>query len=155
MRDFEKRDDKFSGGIVGSVADEDVSAERTVSHRPDFIDPMADFDGDNVPRSTFPEHSPDGGTTPAGAAPLFADIDAENFRSRWREIQTDFVDEPRGSVERADALVKEVVDRLTSAFASNRSDLERQWSAGDEVSTEDLRRTLQSYRSFFERLLTI
>jgi hypothetical protein len=34
-----------------------------------------------------------------------------------------------------------------------RSKLEDQWSSGGDVSTEDLRLTLQRYRSFFERLL--
>jgi hypothetical protein len=29
----------------------------------------------------------------------------DGFRSRWREIQTKFVDEPRESVQQADALV--------------------------------------------------
>ncbi len=95
---------------------------------------------------------PDGGTP---AAPLFPAGESDGFRSRWMEIQTRFVDEPRQSVEEADVLVKEVSDRLVSVFARNRDELERQWSAGDEVSTEDLRRTLQRYRSFFERLLSV
>ncbi len=71
------------------------------------------------------------------------------------QIQTQFVDEPRRSVEQADDLVAEVTERLTSVFSQNRSDLERQWTAGDEVSTEELRRTLRRYRSFFERLLSM
>ncbi len=86
---------------------------------------------------------------------LFASDDAQRFRLRWTEIQTNFVDEPRRAVEEADDLVSEMSERITSLFTQNREELERQWSAGDEVSTEQLRRTLQSYRSFFERLLSL
>lgn len=88
-------------------------------------------------------------------APLFSLDDSERFRARWKEIQTNFVDEPRRSVEEADELVAEVTDQLTAAFKRNRDNLERQWTAGDEVSTENLRQSLQHYRSFFERLLSM
>jgi hypothetical protein len=89
-----------------------------------------------------------------GNAPLFAGNESEGFRSRWSEIQTGFVDEPRQAVEKADGLVAEVVQRLVQTFADERSRLEAQWGKGDDVSTEDLRIALQRYRSFFERLLT-
>lgn len=87
--------------------------------------------------------------------PIFPAEDTDRFRARWMEIQTHFVDEPRRSVEEADELVEEVTERLTSVFSRNREDLEQQWTAGDEVSTEDLRRTLQRYRTFFQRLLSV
>ena len=95
------------------------------------------------------------GDSGQGHAALFPADDRDRFRTRWMEIQTNFVDEPRRSVEQADDLVSEVTDRIAALFAQNREDLERQWSAGDEVSTEDLRRALRSYRSFFERLLSV
>ena len=88
-----------------------------------------------------------------GTAPLFAGNESEGFRSRWTEVQTGFVDEPRQSVEKADGLVAEVVQRLVQTFADERNRLEAQWDKGDDVSTEDLRIALQRYRSFFERLL--
>lgn len=74
---------------------------------------------------------------------------------RWERIQDRFVDEPRRAVEEADALVGEVVDDLARAFADRRERLEQQWNAGEEVSTEELRRALQRYRSFFRRLVTV
>jgi hypothetical protein len=89
-----------------------------------------------------------------GAAALLADEDAGGFRSRWNEIQVRFVDEPRGSVEKADGLVAEMTGRLTRMFSEERTRLEGQWERGDDVSTEDLRIALQRYRSFFERLLS-
>ena len=61
--------------------------------------------------------------------------------------------EPRRSIEDADALVDEVTKALMARFADERQHLERQWSAGSEPSTEDLRIALQRYRAFFDRLL--
>lgn len=86
---------------------------------------------------------------------LFDEDEAEVFRSRWNAIQTNFVDEPRSAVEDADSLVAEVIKRIAEVFADERAQLEEQWSRGDDVSTEDLRITLQRYRSFFKRLLSV
>jgi len=72
---------------------------------------------------------------------------------KWQRIQAEFVDDPRKSVAGAHELVGEVVQRIVDAFAQERSELERQWSKGDDVSTEDLRVCLQRYRAFFSRLL--
>jgi hypothetical protein len=89
------------------------------------------------------------------ASPLFPEKETNDFRTRWTEIQTGFVDEPRRSVEQADALVAEVIKRLANSFAEERSKLEGQWGRGDDVSTEDLRVALRRYRSFFDRLLNV
>jgi len=86
---------------------------------------------------------------------LFHDEEGRGFRTRWDAIQTGFVDQPKAAVEQADALVVEMLKRLTDGFGDERTKLESQWSRGQEVSTEDLRVALKRYRSFFERLLSI
>src|SRR5690348_9574170 len=91
----------------------------------------------------------------SGRAPLFADNERENFRSRWQEIQGNFVDEPRRAVEQADQLVDSIIKRLTDVFAAERNKMEQDWSKGQDVSTEDLRQALRRYRSFFDRLLSV
>lgn len=88
-------------------------------------------------------------------APLFQDEELGGFRTRWEAIQTGFVDEPRSAVEQADALVNEMINRLSDVFGRERKTLEGQWGRGDNVSTEDLRVALKRYRSFFERLLSV
>jgi hypothetical protein len=101
----------------------------------------------------------DRGLAPSAEAgtrtPLFPSNELETLRTRWREIQTAFVDEPRKAVEQADGLVASTVKRLAEVFAGERSGLEKQWDRGDSVSTEDLRVALQRYRTFFDRLLSI
>jgi hypothetical protein len=94
-------------------------------------------------------------TADAADAPLFASDEAETFRSRWTDIQTGFVDQPRKAVEDADGLVAEVIQKLAQVFADERSKLESQWGQGDDVSTEDFRIAMQRYRSFFDRLLSV
>ena len=85
---------------------------------------------------------------------LFPDDELHNFRARWDQAQTSFVDEPRQAVEQADSLVANVVKRIAEQFSAERATLEQQWAQGDNVSTEDLRQALRRYRSFFDRLLT-
>ncbi|HEX7105504.1 MAG TPA: hypothetical protein VF218_06025 [Acidothermaceae bacterium] len=80
----------------------------------------------------------------------------DEFEARWRDVQTGFVDEPRGAVDRADTLVGEVVDAVTAGFSARRSQLEQRWAAeGEEAATENLRQALRAYREFFDRLLKI
>jgi hypothetical protein len=94
-------------------------------------------------------------TNEESRTPLFAADAAESFRSRWQDIQTSFVDEPRRAVEQADGLVAEVMQQLAKTFADERSQLETQGDHGKDISTEDLRMALRHYRSFFDRLLSI
>ena len=87
--------------------------------------------------------------------PLFESGVAEQFRTHWLKIQSCFVDDPLTSVKAADDLVIDVIENLVSTIAENRMTLEEQWSRADQASTEDLRRTLKRYRSFFNRLLSL
>jgi hypothetical protein len=84
---------------------------------------------------------------------LLDDSELQSITMRWKDIQAEFVDEPKAAVKEADALVAELMQRLASMFAAERAELEHRWSGGDQVSTEDLRQGLRRYRSFFERLL--
>jgi hypothetical protein len=86
---------------------------------------------------------------------LFIANEANELRGRWDGIQVGFVDEPRKSVQEADALVSATITRLAEMFAAERQNLEQQWDRSENVSTEDLRLALQRYRSFFARLLAI
>jgi hypothetical protein len=87
--------------------------------------------------------------------PLLATGDIQDLRSRWDQIQTGFVDEPRMAVKQADELVAQAMKRLAESFAGERGRLEQQWDRGDDVSTEELRQALRKYRSFFQRLLNV
>ena len=91
----------------------------------------------------------------AKSMPLFPQNELQEMRSQWDTIQTAFVDQPRQAVEDADNLVATAIKRLAEQFAEERASVERQWSSGENVSTEVLRQSLRRYRSFFERLLSV
>jgi hypothetical protein len=84
---------------------------------------------------------------------LFSDNDVASWRSQWSDVQAGFVDEPRRSVEQAEELVSTVLQKLAESFTSERDSLEKHWTNGETVSTEDLRVALQRYRAFFGKLL--
>jgi hypothetical protein len=107
----------------------------------------------------------DASTPPAGASKVGAETSADagsallpqeetdRLWSEWESVQTRFVDDPRGAVENADRLVEKVMGRISETFETSRSELESQWSRGEDSTTEELRVALQRYRSFFDRLL--
>jgi len=87
--------------------------------------------------------------------PLLARDVCDDMRHNWEGIQTEFVDDPRVAVQRADELVASAIQKLAQTFADERAKLEQQWSKGNDVSTEDLRQALRRYRAFFQRLLAV
>ncbi len=96
---------------------------------------------------------PDEGATERSS--LFGPEATDRYQARWRDVQTDFVDDPRRAVSQADQLVAEVMQALARTFSEERAGLEGQWDTGGDVSTEDLRIAMRRYRSFFSRLLSL
>jgi hypothetical protein len=84
------------------------------------------------------------------AAPLFPNNELETLRTRWKEVQTAFVDEPRKAVEEADGLVASAMKRLAEGFAEERSKLER-----NGIGETAHHIAWQRYRTFFQRLLSV
>ena len=83
-----------------------------------------------------------------------AEASSDPIWQRWREIQSNFVDEPRSAVAEAHALVSGIVERVVRQLQEQRSLLEQRWSSNRDISTEDLRRGLHSYREFLVSLLS-
>ena len=101
-----------------------------------------------------PPHDAAGAQPPAEQhAPVVDDATADDFIERWAEVQSRFVDDPRAAVTEADGLVAELMRTLAERFSEHKRGLEDEWTRGDEPDTESLRRALQQYRSFFDRLL--
>jgi hypothetical protein len=107
----------------------------------------------NAPMNKTITHDAPVSTTTGSLAALLNREESEHLRTRWNEIQGKFVDEPRSAVQQADALVSEVIGQITEMFATEHRSLESQWDKGNDASTEDLRKALQRYRSFFNRLV--
>lgn len=76
------------------------------------------------------------------------------FRRRFDELQVDFVEDPRGAVSKAEGVLKEAVDRMTSSLQSRLQTIHTDVGDGDS-DTERLRLAMQRLRrlidSFEER----
>ena len=114
----------------------------------------ADVATSQAPSPSAPTSAAGPDSATANGAPLLPEELSTTFQRRWEEVQTRFVDEPRGAVEDADGLVANLMQQLAQGFAQERERLEAQWGRGEDISTEDLRVALQRYRSFFQRLLS-
>ncbi len=127
--------------------------ERTASGTESAGDEPMPPDEERMP-TTGASADASGASTEDALEPLLDPDERESFKTKWDEIQVGFVDEPRAAVERADALVADLMQHLAGGFSDVRGRLEAHWNRGDEVSTEDLRVALTRYRSFFDRLLS-
>jgi len=128
---------------IDESTDQDTNSPAVNSDHVDYNAPV----GETITHEATP-------STNAGSLTSLLDREeSEHLRSRWNEIQGKFVDEPRSAVQQADTLVSEVIEKITQMFANEHSSLEGQWNQGSDVSTEDLRKALQRYRSFFNRLV--
>ncbi len=136
------------GDAEGDGRDDDRQTEAVSADR--FPD---DFPDDEVAYGTAPTGTES--SAPADQpAPLLSDSEADVFLDRWREVQARFIDDPRAAVQDGDGLVTELMRSLTDRFGEQKRALEERWSSGSQPETEQLRRALQAYRSFFERLLS-
>jgi hypothetical protein len=129
-------------GAESSTVGADVSMSETDSTR--------QTESPTVGSESAPE-----GAVPSTEESLFAEDELSGLRVRWADVQAAFVDDPRECVHKADGLVSDVVDQLTTGFSEARSRLESQWARGEQASTEELRLALKRYREFFERLLAV
>ncbi len=91
----------------------------------------------------------------SGSVALLSAEEVDEFQLHWNSIQAKFVDEPHTSVEQADALVSEAVERIVRAVTNKKTMLNGQWINNADISTEDLRIALKGYRSFFKNLLAM
>ena len=128
-----------------------MTEQSSTSEVVDVVDEKIVLEGPKAETTTHA--APIGTNAGSSAAPLLGLEESGRLRTRWSEIQGQFVDEPRSAVQQADALVSEVIEQISQVFAEEHSSLESQWKQGDDVSTEDLRKALQHYRSFFNRLV--
>jgi hypothetical protein len=147
---MEEQEESPPASEVGSKTD--TSDEPGMTQEQQETPAVTRSDDEPVDRGGAPDP---GAPTRQEDVALFDAPEQEAFWDRWSAIQTSFVDEPRRSVEEANDLVADLMNRLVSSFRDEQSRLEEQWSRGEEVTTEDLRMTLQRYRSFFGRVLKL
>lgn len=118
-----------------------------------YRDPYARTGGDTP---AGPDTEPS--EVPAHAAPddvVLFDQDPDQVQARWRDLQASFVDDPGEAVRRADGLVGEVVEALTSSLTTRTNGLRDRWKDTEAADTEQMRLALRDYRNVLERLLAL
>ncbi|MGI5292211.1 hypothetical protein ACQEVF_54185 [Nonomuraea polychroma] len=128
-----------------------------------YRDPYARTGGDMLAEpepgpEPEPEPEPESAHAPEHAAPedvVLFDQDPAQVQARWRDLQAAFVDDPGEAVRRADGLVGEVVESLTSSLTSRTNALREHWKDAESSDTEQLRLALRDYRNVLERLLAL
>jgi hypothetical protein len=123
----------------GALAEPDA-----ISEPPDAISEPPDAMSEPVGALVEPP-----GTPPDDA--FAADIPPTNPDYRWREIQAMFVDDPRGSVERAAELAGDALRDLNNMLRERERDLRSTWQ-DPNADTEELRTSLQGYRALVGRI---
>jgi hypothetical protein len=98
--------------------------------------------------------------------------ESSRYAEEWREIQTEFVDDPRGAIGDADRLIGEVMqargypmsnfEQRAADVSVDHADVVEHYrtahvlagrAARDEIETEDLRQALVHYRYLFDALI--
>ena len=87
---------------------------------------------------------------PAAAATGAGIPAAALSEQQWPAIQAMFVDDPKGSVQRAAGAADEVAKAFVATIEREQAALRAAWE--NDASTEDLRTALQRYRAFCGRL---
>jgi hypothetical protein len=105
-------------------------------------------------RAEHVSHIGDGAGAGTFGTSYLGNRSTEESWQEWRKIQADFVDNPQDAVAHAHGLVGNLIDDIVRQFNRERDEMERRWSSGQDVSTEELRKCLQTYRDFFGRLLS-
>ena len=103
-------------------------------------------------RTRLSPRRPASGRGPASGSPGAGLPAAALSEQQWPAIQAMFVDDPRGSVQRAAAAADEVLKALVASLEREQAALRTSWENGSDSTTEDLRTALQQYRAFCGRL---
>ncbi len=100
------------------------------------------------------------------------DDSRERYQESWRDVQAQFVDDPRGAIGTADKLLKSVMaergypiedfDQRAADLSVDHPDVVQNYREGHRIaeesknngtSTEDLRQAMKHYRALFEELV--
>ena len=137
------------------VLDDPVPAEDHMTAAADgtAADDELASDDDELAEDATPQSAP--GQAPVAAPAAVAGAPdttpaAALAEQQWPAIQSLFVDDPRGAVERADAAAGEVAAALIATLEREQADLRASWQ--QNADTEQLRTALQRYRAFCGRV---
>lgn len=144
---------EIQGRPGGSAADEyqEVPASRPVPEDQGRSEDPAIPAGQGAASVTEPAPATESAPAAEPGAAEREEIPAAALaEQQWPGILAQFVDDPRGSVERAAATAREIAAAFTASLEREQVRLRTTWQ--DEPDTEKLRTAVQQYRAFCGRL---
>jgi hypothetical protein len=90
----------------------------------------------------------------AADAAIWDNGQAEEIRRRWHDVQTRFVEDPKGSLGEARRLLDETVEQLNAGVRDREEQLEHAGARSSD-STEGMRATVLEYHHLLDRLLSV
>jgi len=75
--------------------------------------------------------------------------DMSSFHSRFEEIQSEFIEDPKAAVSKAEKLVEEAIDQMAKLMHERMHSMHRDIE-GKDGDTETLRQTMRGYRMWIE-----
>ncbi|PSL00202.1 hypothetical protein CLV63_102329 [Murinocardiopsis flavida] len=130
-------------GRPGSLS----AAHEARAQEPGAKDPLA-------PGAADPP-APRAESAPAGAVTGSAGSTGLSAKTRWRDVQSAFVDDPPRAVRDADALIAGELEALTARLVERRRALRGVWEGEHPADTELLRTTLREYRDLLELVTSV
>ena len=76
--------------------------------------------------------------------------DMTEFQLRFQEIQSEFIDDPKAAVQKAERLMQEAIDRMAKSMQERTRAMHR--DTDGKADTEELRVTMRMYREFIQSL---
>lgn len=89
------------------------------------------------------EHPHDGGYMWSGMG---------EYQTRFDQLKMDFIEHPKETVSKAEALAKEAVERMTSTMNDRLNRIHSELGDGKEDDTERMRVAMNRYREFMDSL---
>ena len=80
---------------------------------------------------------------------------ADRYRTEWRELQMQFVDDPPGTTKQAAGLVDEAIQTLTTSLQQHARAIGEQHPGDDRDSTQAQLSALREYRALLNRVLEL
>ena len=74
----------------------------------------------------------------------------QKFKQRFNDIQSEFIEEPRAAVTKAEQLIEEAVDHIAKSMREEMKRMHGDVESG--ADTEKLRLIMRKYRAFIESL---
>lgn len=109
--------------------------------------------GDHEPEANLAADDAQPAEATQATAP--ADPDRTGTDDRWHSVLVGFVDDPRGSVEAARALIDEDITAHIALVARRREAMHVAWHADQNADTEALRVALVRYRDLRKKLTEV